>query len=123
MEKSGKSRCGKAQLYFCKLLILEEKQVIKGCQKRVLWVKNIGNECFDGAFFIVSDKSVEKKRTEESMVAEASRIISSSAITNYFGVEESGECRAKEGLTVLRLKWFSVGLLLATAVSLLLRIF
>ncbi len=97
--------------------------MIKGCQKRVLWVKNIESECFDGAFFIVSDKSVEKKRTEESMVAEANRIISSSPITNYFGVEDSSEYRVKESLTLFRLKWFSVGLLLATAVSLLLRIF
>ncbi len=97
--------------------------MIKGCQKRVLWVKNIESECFDGAFFIVSDKSAEKKRSEESMVAEANRIISSSPITNYFGIEEKEECVIKEKLNVIRFKWFSVGLLLATAVALLMRIF
>ena len=97
--------------------------MIKGCQKRVLWVKNIESECFDGAFFIVSDKSVEKKRTEESMVAEANRIISTSPITNYFGIEENTECRVKEGLVAIRLKWFSVGLLLATAIALIMRFF
>ena len=55
--------------------------MIKGCQKRVLWVKNIESECFEGAFFIVSDKSVERNREEGSMVAEANRIISSYPIT------------------------------------------
>lgn len=97
--------------------------MIKGCQKRVLWVKNIESDCFDGAFFIVSDKSVEKKRTEESMVAEANRIILGSPITNYFGIEEKTEGKIRNGLNAVRLKWFSVGLLLATAVALFIRFF
>lgn len=97
--------------------------MIKGCQKRVLWVKNIESDCFDGAFFIVSDKSVEKKRTEESMVAEANRIILGSPITNYFGIEEKTKGKITEGLTAVRLKWFSVGLMLASAVALFIRFF
>lgn len=95
--------------------------MIKGCQKRVLWVKNIESDCFDGAFFIVSDRSAEKSYTEGSMVAEASRIISESALTNYFGEDEKRDEAVRLG--GVRLRWLGVGVLLGTLISLLLQIF
>ena len=97
--------------------------MIKGCQKRVLWVKNIESDCFDGAFFIVSDKSVERDRSKSSMVAEASRIISQSALTNYFGVENDTERSCFRRMGLLKLKWFALGGIIVAAISLLLRIF
>lgn len=97
--------------------------MIKGCQKRVLWVKNIESDCFDGAFFIVSDKSVEKGYSEGGMVAEANRIISQSAITNYFGTEHDEEQTKKVNLPLLKIKWFSVGAAIVAVLSFLLQIF
>lgn len=97
--------------------------MIKGCQKRVLWVKNIESECFDGAFFIVSDKSTDKPRTETSMVAEANRIISETPITNYFGIEKNKKERLTDGLKSLRIKWFLVGVFITAAISVILQIF
>lgn len=97
--------------------------MIKGCQKRVLWVKNIESDCFDGAFFIVSDKSGEKLRSESSMVAEANRIISQSAITNYFGVEKGSQKKQAGEMRVLKIKWFAVGAMIMTALSLFVRFF
>lgn len=95
--------------------------MIKGCQKRVLWVKNIESDCFDGAFFIVSDKSTLKTRTEYSMVAEANRIISETPITNYFGIDKADAPRVS--LRKIRLKWLSVGFLIASVISVVLQIF
>ena len=97
--------------------------MIKGCQKRVLWVKNIDSDCFDGAFFIVSDKSEVKKRTEYSMVAEANRIISETPITNYFGIEKAEESNTSINLKATRIKWLILGFLLAVTVCGLLKIF
>ncbi len=97
--------------------------MIKGCQKRVLWVKNIDSECFDGAFFIVSDKSGAKVRTEGSMIDEANRIISEHRITNYFDSEKDQVSDKKDDFKYIRVKWFSAGALLVAAVSLLLQIF
>ena len=97
--------------------------MIKGCQKRVLWVKNIESDYFDGAVFIVSDKSREEAQSECSMVAEASRIISQSAITNYFGVENGAKETKKLRLSLMKLKWFTIGAALIGAISLFLRIF
>ena len=97
--------------------------MIKGCQKRVLWVKNIESECFEGAFFIVSDKSVERNREEGSMVAEANRIISSYPITNYFAVDGFSEDKKRGSVTARRSVWFLLGVLLTAAASLALQIF
>ena len=97
--------------------------MIKGCQKRVLWVKNIESECFDGAFFIVSDKSTEKKQSEDSMVAEAHRIISSYPITNYFGTDGGGEEERRVSLAAVRVFWFLLGIASMSLVALFLQIF
>lgn len=97
--------------------------MIKGCQKRVLWVKNIESDCFDEAFFIVSDKGVEKERGGYSMVMEANRIISESPITNYFGTEEIRSARAVTRLNFSRLGWFFAGAAFTVLISVILRIF
>lgn len=97
--------------------------MIKGCQKRVLWVKNIESDCFDGALFIVSDKSVVRKQSESSMVAEANRIISSCPITNYFGVDDASEGAEKKTFLSRYTLWFTVGLILGAAISFFIKIF
>ena len=97
--------------------------MIKGYQKRVLWVKNIESECFEGAFFIVSDKSVERKIEEGSMVAEANRIISSYPITNYFSSDGFSEDKERVRPTLRRGVWFFLGALLMGVALTVLQIF
>lgn len=97
--------------------------MIKGCQKRVLWVKNIESDCFDEAFFIVSDRGVERERGGYSMVAEANRIISESPITNYFGTEEVKGVRGGARINIARLGWFFAGAAFTVLISLILQIF
>ena len=46
--------------------------VYKGCEKRIIMIKNTGSELFEEAYFVLRNES----RNEESdMVAEANRII------------------------------------------------
>lgn len=64
------------------MLIIEEKYVrkafkymIKGCKKNVVWVKATGNEIFDEAYFILSDKYEEGRGSETDMIKAASGMI------------------------------------------------
>ena len=47
--------------------------MVKGYQKRVVFMKNTGSEFFDEAYFVVCDAYMDKN--EEDMISEANRII------------------------------------------------
>ena len=49
--------------------------MVRGCQRKVIFVKNTGSEMFDEALFFVSRDTV-KERSDEDMIKEANRIIS-----------------------------------------------
>lgn len=51
---------------------------MKGCQRKVIFLKSTGCDLFDEAYFVVSRESEEKKVSEDSMIAAANRIISDS---------------------------------------------
>ena len=51
---------------------------MRGCQKRVIFIKSTGCNLFDEAYFVVSGECEEKNVCEDSMIAEANRIISES---------------------------------------------
>ena len=40
----------------CDSLFLEVKKVVRGCQKKIVYLKNTGSEVFDEAYFVVNDK-------------------------------------------------------------------
>lgn len=49
---------------------------MRGCQKRVVFLKNTGSSIFEGAYFVLKeDKNGKPCATEGDMVLEASRII------------------------------------------------
>lgn len=50
---------------------------MKGCQKKVIFLKNTGSYLFDEAYFIISREGERSPVTEESMIVEANRIIES----------------------------------------------
>ncbi len=103
--------------------------MLKGCQKRVVWVRNTESEWFDEAYFVLSEKSVEKKLSEPDIITEANRIISESPFSSYWGLEaerkdrKEKERKAKANLPnavgKLRLKWFTFGAAVCAAVSVL----
>ena len=51
---------------------------MKGCQKRVIFLKNTGSEIFDEAYFIISRECEREKVGEDSLILEANRIVSAS---------------------------------------------
>lgn len=51
---------------------------MKGCQKKVIFLKNTGSYLFDEAYFIISREGERTPVTEESMITEANRIIEDS---------------------------------------------
>ena len=53
--------------------------MVRGCQRKVIFVKNTGSEMFDEALFFVS-RDMTKERSDEDMIKEANRIISEQMI-------------------------------------------
>ena len=49
--------------------------MVRGCQKKIIYLKSTGSEVFDEAYFVVSDKTPEEKMGECDMVEEANRIL------------------------------------------------
>jgi len=49
--------------------------IYKGCQKRMIMLKNTGSEIFDEAYFILKEKAEKSRISENDMVREANRII------------------------------------------------
>ena len=70
--------------------------MIKGCEKRVVWLRNTDSEVFDQAYFILSDAAYEKKKSEGDIVSEAKRIIGQAPISGWW--EEPTPKTKKRGL-------------------------
>ena len=49
--------------------------MVRGCQKKIIYLKNTNSEVFDEAYFVVNDKVLDKDITECDMVKEANRIL------------------------------------------------
>jgi hypothetical protein len=83
---------------------------MRGCQKRVIYVKNTGNRNFEEAYFVVSGGLDGRKTTEAELVFEANKIIE----------ENFGKRRGKAA----RLgRWHILAFFLGFAISLLLSYF
>lgn len=62
---------------------------MKGCQKKVIFLKNTGSYLFDEAYFIISREGERTPASEESMIDEANRIIEDS-MDNGDGYNRAG---------------------------------
>lgn len=49
--------------------------MVRGCQRKVIFLKNCESELFSEAYFIINDKANAQTRGEDDMVAEANRIV------------------------------------------------
>ena len=79
------------------LFLLKGVTVMKGCQKKVIFIKNTESRIFDEAYFIISRESEKSYLSEENLVSEANRIIERSL----------SECESKAEKDVLRRFWIS----------------
>ena len=67
--------------------------MIKGCEKRVVWIRNTDSETFEQAYFVLSESAYEKKKSEGDIVAEAKRIIGQLPVSGWW---EEPTCKSKK---------------------------
>lgn len=65
--------------------------MIKGCQKKVIWLRNTENDLFEEAYFILSETAYREKKSEGDMVQAARRLINESPVCNYWGTTERSQ--------------------------------
>lgn len=49
--------------------------MLRGCQKKIIYLKNTGSDVFDEAYFIVGERAIGAGMRECDMVEEANRIL------------------------------------------------
>ena len=92
--------------------------MVKGYQRRIVFLKNTGSELFDEAYFVISDAEVTEGRSKRTMVEEATRIIEENLSGE--GAFKKGSLAARAGsFFKLRLIPFFVGAALSCVVCLL----
>lgn len=86
--------------------------MLKGCQRKIIVMKNTGSPMFDEAYFVLSENALRAHASERDMISEANRII-----------REGGDCTPhKPQLLRIAALLFSVALFLL-AVGFLIRAF
>lgn len=90
--------------------------MIKGCRKNVVWVRNTGSDMFDEAYFILSDKSSEKKMSDGDMITAASRIVDFSPVSSYFEATHNSE-KKKRHPEIYKAVWFMLGAAVMAALN------
>ncbi|MHB1151292.1 MAG: hypothetical protein ACYCWE_07700 [Eubacteriales bacterium] len=76
--------------------------MFRGCQKKIIKLKNIGSGVFDEAYFILKDVAAESPYiTETDMIKEANRIISENNL-----LKNNGKPPVKFPAIIL---WFTAG--------------
>lgn len=73
--------------------------MVRGCQRRVVFLKNTDSSVFSEAYFILSDNDDTRGMSDEDMIREANRIIDESV-----GIRE----REPTGKTLVKILFSSV---------------
>jgi len=68
--------------------------MIKGCQKKVIWMRNTESDLFDEAYFILSERADKRACTESDMIKEAGRLIGLSPVSGYWGAKADTPLRS-----------------------------
>lgn len=88
--------------------------MVKGCERRIVHLKNTGSAVFEEAFFLMKEEKSEKPPTYAAMVREATRIIEENITLG--GVYRKPNAAPSRRRTVLA---FSLGVLLGIGATLL----
>lgn len=86
--------------------------MIKGCQKKVIWIRNTESELFDQAYFILSDAAQTGSKTENDIIKEAKQIIARSPVKGYWGeetIEKKTERSRASQIRRLKILFFAFG--------------
>ena len=75
-----------------------ELKVIKGCHKKVIWIRDTESDIFDEAYFILSDEACKRSICESDMIKEARRLVSASPVGNYWSDVDTGAGAAGNGV-------------------------
>lgn len=59
--------------------------MVRGYQKRVIFLKNTGSKLFEEAYFVLSDDAASSGVGRESMIEEANRILADSSLISGGG--------------------------------------
>ena len=65
--------------------------MIKGCHKRIIFLKSTGSELFEEAYFIMKPRATEMK--ESDVVSEATKIVNSFEERRSFQAKKRGKGR------------------------------
>ena len=88
--------------------------MFRGCQKKMIKLKNIGSGVFDEAYFILKDVAAESPYiTETDMIKEANRIIGDNSLT-----KSNVKLSVKFPVVML---WFAAGVVTCGAVMIVLQ--
>lgn len=92
--------------------------LMKGCQKRIIVMKNTGSNLFDEAYFILKDNAVRAQAiSEHDMVGEATRIIAENLLV---GDRRLGRPRPRSHVggyeLYMLLRWYVAGVLTAALI-------
>ena len=90
--------------------------MVRGCQRRVIFIKNTWSQVFSEAYFIVDDKQGAGSHTESDMIKEANRIIDESIFTRRAPRHTGLFGRGMLGTALTMLPAFILGAILASAV-------
>ena len=64
--------------------------MVKGCERRIIHLKNTGCEMFEEAYFILNDKLPREDKKSLDMVKEANRIIEENLCREGLSLGEGG---------------------------------
>ena len=83
--------------------------MIKGCEKRVVWLRNTESEIFEQAYFILSESAYEKKKSDGDIVAEAKRIIGQLPITGWWDESAPKSKKRRHASASVKIGFFVIG--------------
>jgi hypothetical protein len=91
--------------------------MVRGCQKKIIYLKNTGSEVFDEAYFVVNDKILDKEFAECDMVKEANRILD-----ECVSIEEKSSITLKIiGFVKRKIAPFLIGALIGIIITLIIK--
>ena len=83
--------------------------MIKGCEKRVVWVRNTESDMFEQAYFILSETPRGRICTESDIVAEAKRIIGRTPISGWWEEPEPEAKKRRHSSASVKFAFFALG--------------
>lgn len=88
--------------------------MMRGCQRKVIFLKNTGSSLFDEAYFVISRESEKEDLDENNMIVEANRIIESQGRDDSL---KSGESKVKVFVSLSFLLGLFMGIICGVLVT------